>query len=162
MHISKVVTISDLFFYTQFFQFSFRRGRSGCHWFRTWWVCSRYQGCTIRLKGMLELMHRAPFLQRQNFYTKVWERTLSVQLRIQDYPLGGGERCPLTRALFGGNVCENERIGSHLGSAPQDLPLVYLVPCHSIPCVSKSFKTRGKICQEKMGPDGLHILCALR
>ena len=35
-------------------------------------------------------------------------------------PLGGRE--PLTRVLFGENDCENERIGSHRGRAPDTPP----------------------------------------
>ena len=38
-------------------------------------------------------------------------------------PLGGGGRVPPTWALFGENVCENERIGSHGGRAPGKPPL---------------------------------------
>ena len=36
------------------------------------------------------------------------------QSAIQDFPLGGGRRSPMW-ALFGGNVCEIERIGSRWG-----------------------------------------------
>ena len=36
------------------------------------------------------------------------------QWQIQDFLQGG--RGPLTRALFGKNVCQNERIGSHGGA----------------------------------------------
>ena len=35
---------------------------------------------------------------------------------------GGGRRTP-TQALFGENVCENERIGSHEGGGRQRHPL---------------------------------------
>ena len=41
--------------------------------------------------------------------------------RIQDFPLGGGRPSP-TWALFGENVCENERIGSRWGGAPAAPP----------------------------------------
>ena len=50
------------------------------------------------------------------------------QWRIEDFPLGG--RRPPTRALFGENVCENERIGSHWGGGgacrwrPPDPPML--------------------------------------
>ena len=53
-----------------------------------------------------------------------------LQWRIQDFPLvGEGWRQPPTRALFGGNSCKNERIGSRWegGGAPAppalDLPM---------------------------------------
>ena len=43
---------------------------------------------------------------------------------IQDFPWGGqdpfGGRGPPTWALFGENVCENERIGSRRGRAPEN------------------------------------------
>ena len=52
-----------------------------------------------------------------------------MQWRIQDFPLwGGGGRRPATQALFGENVCENERIGSswgaRAGGAPLDPPML--------------------------------------
>ena len=54
---------------------------------------------------------------------------IGSQWRIQDFPLGGrgcpavGGFCqPLTRVLFGENVCENERIGSHWGVCATGAP----------------------------------------
>ena len=47
------------------------------------------------------------------------------------HPLGGR---PLMRALFGENVCKNERIGSHRGgrapghAPPQDPPMISVQP----------------------------------
>ena len=38
-------------------------------------------------------------------------------------PVGGGGRGPPTWALFGENVCENERIGSQKGGVPGARPL---------------------------------------
>ena len=51
---------------------------------------------------------------------------LSVTVSDPGFPVGGG-RGPLTLALFGENVCKNERIGSHRGCVcpahPPDLPM---------------------------------------
>ena len=38
------------------------------------------------------------------------------------FPVGGRGRGPLTRALFGENVCTNERIGSHRGPCTWHTP----------------------------------------
>ena len=46
------------------------------------------------------------------------------------HPLGG--RGPPTWALFGENVCENERIGSHRGRAPGTPPRSANADCHLI------------------------------
>ena len=57
-------------------------------------------------------------------HSKCWN-----QFTVADpgFPVGGvhplGGRGPPTWALFGENVCENERIGSHRGRAPGTAPL---------------------------------------
>ena len=68
---------------------------------------------------------------------KIKKRYISnaIQWQIQDFPWGGvhplGGHGPPTWALFGENVCENERIGSHRGActghSPLDLPMQYEV-----------------------------------
>ena len=53
------------------------------------------------------------------------------------FPVGGGEgRQPLTLALFGKNVCENERIGSCWGGGRRRRPLGSAnANGHIIPCI---------------------------
>ena len=54
-----------------------------------------------------------------------------MQWWIQDFSLGAGGRRPPTWALFGKNVCENERIGSHRGRAPGTSPRsANTIMCH--------------------------------
>ena len=61
-------------------------------------------------------------------HTSEWkEKSSGDQWRIQDFPWGPCTHwgCgPPTQALFGENVCKNERIGSHRGGrAPGTPPL---------------------------------------
>ena len=49
--------------------------------------------------------------------------TNKLQWRIQDCPLRG--RRPPTQALFGENVCKNERIGSRWGACTSGAPWIH-------------------------------------
>ena len=53
-------------------------------------------------------------------------QTHTTQWWIQDFPWGHGPvggHGPLTWVLFGKNICENERIGSHRGGVRRARPL---------------------------------------
>ena len=52
---------------------------------------------------------------------------LAISAVDPGFPIGGAGRQPPTRALFGGNACESERIGSLLGD-----PLLYFTKYASV------------------------------
>ena len=64
-------------------------------------------------------------------------------------PLGGGGRRPPTWALFGKNICKNERIGFCWGGAPAALPPdppMYLCNnCTTVEHILRPFKFEPKV-----------------
>ena len=52
-----------------------------------------------------------------------WQIRIYEPAADRGFPVGGGGGAPPTRALFGGNVCENERIGSCWWGATENIKL---------------------------------------
>ena len=87
--------------------------------------------CKVILSLSLGLKIRPSQITRQTKFgvpidkDDQWFRMISGGSRISHrggvHPLGGGHRPP-TWALFGENVCENERIGSHMGGVRRARP----------------------------------------
>ena len=70
-----------------------------------------------------------------NYLNKGLQQTVCNPVADPGFPLGGHAavrgRGPLTWVLFGENVCENERIGSHMGwYAPGTPPRSAIVITH--------------------------------
>ena len=101
-------------------------------------VVHRKQGCVQNDIIDTIIMHSCSF--RRNIHFSGGSRISRKRGGV--HPLGG--RGPLTWALFGENVCENQRIGSHrgvcAGHAPQICQCIYFLLHYTRSHITRIFK----------------------